>query len=114
MVTINGVDLDFDILDADVLERYETALQKMNETINENAEGESNADAIRRQCRAVFAFFDTTFAPGTAKSVFGNKTNLGVCLDAFEQVVEAYQAQNEQLNQRVKKYAPNRAARRAR
>ena len=112
------MELEFDIYDADTAELYEGAVQ----TVLDNAvakDGESLADGIRRQCNTVFAFFDTLFGDGFHKELFGQRTNMMECLQAFKEFLELVAKQREQLTaltaeiQSTHAAAPNRAARRA-
>ena len=82
-MVFRNIEVDFDIYDADTAEVYEGAVQ----TVLESAvpkEGESLADGIRRQCNTVFAFFDTLFGDGFHKELFGQRTNMMECLQAFK------------------------------
>ena len=117
-MVFRNIEVDFDIYDADTAEVYEGAVQ----TVLESAvpkEGESLADGIRRQCNTVFAFFDTLFGDGFHKELFGQRTNMMECLQAFKEFLELVSKQREQLTalaaeiQSTKTAAPNRAARRA-
>ena len=112
------IEVDCDIYDADTAEVYEGAVQ----TVLESAvpkEGESLADGIRRQCNTVFAFFDTLFGDGFHKELFGQRTNMMECLQAFKEFLELVSKQREQLTaltaeiQSAQTAAPNRAVRRA-
>lgn len=86
---INGVELELDLYDADVMDKYTEALKKFDEKQkNKSIEGLSNGEIIRQECEMVFDFFNDVFGTGTDKKVFGNKTNFMVCLKAFRQVVE--------------------------
>lgn len=104
-------ELIFDIFDADTAERYETATQGV-ETASVKIEGERLSEGIRRQCAAVFAFFDALFGVGFHKNLFGERTNLIECLDAFAEFVALASAQQSAVNDRLNKYRPDRAARR--
>lgn len=117
-MVFRNIEVDFDIYDADTAEVYEGAVQ----TVLESAvpkEGESLADGIRRQCNTVFAFFDTLFGDGFYKELFGQRTNMMECLQAFKEFLELVSKQREQLTaltaeiQSAQTAAPNRAARRA-
>lgn len=109
---INGVELqDLDIFEADTVEKYEGALEKV---VNGAKETESlkSSVAIREQCNLVFDCFNTLFGEGTDKKIFGNKVNLLTCLKAFEELVEYTGEQKKELEKFTSKYSPNRAARR--
>lgn len=117
-MVFRNIEVDFDIYDADTAEVYEGAVQ----TVLESAvpkEGESLADGIRRQCNTVFAFFDTLFGDGFHKELFGQRTNMMECLQAFKEFFELVSKQREQLTaltaeiQSAQTAAPNRAVRRA-
>lgn len=110
---INGVELeDLEIYDADVAEKYENALEEVDKKAKE-AEKETKASAaIRKQCQAVFDFFNTMFGEGTDEKIFGNKTNLIVCLDALEEFKSRIDEREDELQKKYNKYSPNRAERR--
>lgn len=108
-MNINGVELDFDIFDASVAKRYETALETLN-TLPKSDEGQTLSDSILAQCDAVFSFFDILFGPGTAEKLFDHRKNLKECLDATEQVVLTVNQQQKQLTDRVACYRASQAA----
>ena len=98
-MVFRNIEVDFDIYDADTAEVYEGAVQ----TVLESAvpkEGESLADGIRRQCNTVFTFFDTLFGDGFHKELFGQRTNMMECLQAFKEFLELVSKQREQLTSR--------------
>ena len=70
-IEINGVELELNLLDADVVEEYERLTKKIVARIqNKKAyEGKSNAEAMRYQCRCVDEFFDGLFGPGTSEEL---------------------------------------------
>lgn len=117
-MVFRNIEVDFDIYDADTAEVYEGAVQTVLESAV-SKEGESLADGIRRQCNTVFAFFDTLFGDGFHKELFGQRTNMMECLQAFKEFLELVSKQREQLTaltaeiQSTQTAAPNRAARRA-
>lgn len=86
---ISGVDLELDLYDADIMDRYTEAIKKFDKKQkSKTIEGLSNGDVIRQECEMVFDFFNDVFGPGTDKTVFGNKTNFLICANAFKQVIE--------------------------
>lgn len=114
MLEINGVALEFDILDADTAERYESATEAVVKQLGElDLDKMSQAEAIRQECYIVFDYFDAIFGEGTAKTIFGEKTNIGICAAAMEQVSNSAAEQNKAFSDRLTKYRPNRASRRA-
>jgi len=110
---INNVELeDIDILDLEVAEKYEKALESV-EGIGDKVKDMKVTDSIRYQCNSIFNIFNTLFGEGTDKKVFGNKFNLLTCLKAFEELIVQTNTKNDEVESLYNKYAPNRAQRRA-
>lgn len=107
-ITINNTQLEFDTLDADTMAGYELALAKVEAVDETVLKGLKASESIRKQCHAIFDFFNEIFGQGTDKQLFGERTNLGICMDAFSQVIDEAAAQQVAYNKRLQKYAPNR------
>ena len=75
MLKINDVELELDLMDADMAEKYEKAYRKMQRDVANIPKNLSLADSIRKQCQLIFTFFDEVFREGTSKKILGNKTN---------------------------------------
>ena len=58
-----GVTLELDLLDADNMEKFETALQETGEKVADKAQyaGKTNSEQMRIQIGYVDGFFDTVF-----------------------------------------------------
>ena len=107
-ITLNGIDFEFDLFDADCMERYDMAnkqvLQKAEKIASASKSGEIGAaQSIREQCSSIFAFLDTVFGEGTHKKVFGERVNLVQCLDSYELVVQKAEEQKAALDSRLSK-----------
>lgn len=113
MLEINGVELEFDLLDADMAEKYEKAYRKMQKDVANIPKNLSLAENIRKQCKLIFNFFDEVFGEGTSKKIFENKTNLRECIKAVEAIIDHVNKDTEEANKIINKYSPNRATRRA-
>ncbi len=118
-MVINGVELELDLLDADVAEKFEIECQRVKDRVaDKNAyEGKSNPDAMRYQCEVVNNFFDSLFGAGTSEKLFKGKHHIGRCMEAFATVVNEANKSGEQIKEISRGYmpggaAPNRAARR--
>jgi hypothetical protein len=111
MLKINGVELEFDLLDANTAEKYDECMKEM-QGIKDKVDGMSVGESIRYQCNAVFDVFNNLFGEGIDKKIFGDKVHLGKCLDAFECLVTEANKQAEDTSKKYSKYSPNRAARR--
>jgi len=112
MLKINDVELEFDLLDADTADSYEEAL-KLTDNIVDKVKGLAAGESIRKQCQIIFDVFNTIFGEGTDRKIFGGKTNLRSCLEAFEKLVSNADEQKEELDKKYSKYSPNRAQKRA-
>ena len=116
---INNVELeDMDIYDLETSEKYEAAIAEFQKVTGElktttDEDQKVLSNIIRIQCNAVFDCFNTIFGAGTDKQVFGNKTNLMVCLKAFEELAICANDQKAEMEKMANKYSPNRAQKRA-
>lgn len=113
MMKFRDKELDFDLFDVETAEAYEAAVAAVQEANTNPPKGEPLSQTIRRQCGIVFDFFDDLFGEGFHKELFGERTNLLECLDTFTEFTAAVNAQKAQLDERISKVTPNRAARRA-
>lgn len=117
MMLFHDIELDFDIFDADTADAYEEAVRE-TQAMAVKKEGETLGTSIRRQCGAVFTFFDSLFGDGFHKELFGERTNLLECIGIFREFVQAVDEQKKALDTMMAEVgagrgAPNRAARRA-
>ncbi|MBE6061219.1 MAG: AP endonuclease [Clostridium sulfidigenes] len=110
---INNVELqDIDILDLEVAEKWEQALESV-EGVTKSIEGMKISETIKTQCNAIFEVFNTLFGEGTDKRVFGDRVNLMMCLKAFEELVTQVKSQSAEVEKMASKYSPNRVQRRS-
>lgn len=110
---INNVELqDIDILDLEIAEKWELALERI-EGIAETTEGMKISETIKTQCNAIFEVFNTLFGEGTDKKIFGDRVNLMICLKVFEELVTQVKSQGTEVEKMASKYSPNRVQRRS-
>lgn len=107
-VTVLGVELDFDIYDVDVYEKYEEEVNAVNHKINE-VPADPNwtvAEKLRYQCGVVKEFFDNVFGSGTSENIFHGKNNIKECTEAYLCLIETVSASmNEYTVNMNSKYA---------
>lgn len=117
MLKINDVELDFELFDADTLEVYEKAFEKVGEQNTRFEGAEKTSDILRASCVAVKECFDSIFGEGIGVQVCGEKPNFMKHTDAFEALVDEAVCQRKKLDARAaqnkKKYVGNRTQRRA-
>jgi len=109
-IVINNVELELELLDADVMEVYEDTINNVAVKVKDPTayKGKSNADAMRYQCRCVEEAFDTIFGEGTAAKVFPKNNNLRVRMEAFNVLCNESRNAKEETAALVGKYSPER------
>lgn len=103
---INNVKLEGDLMDADFMEKFETAIVKMRDSALE-AKRQSFPTAAanyRAQCEVVNTCFDEIFGAGTAVKLFGGKMNVMDHLKAIEKVSEWAAGERKALNDLTNRY----------
>lgn len=107
-ITVNNVELELNLLDADVMERFESLNNGILAEIQDpkNYEGKSNADGMRFQCRCIEKFLDNLFGSGTSDRLFAGatKNDLGVRMECFGQVMEISEAARDETKEISMKY----------
>ena len=112
-----NTEIEFNFNDADDMEKLENAIDEANCKLNSmNTEGRRTSKVIRETCKIIFDCFNKTFGEGMDKRVFGTKTSLDICINAFNDLCNARLEQERALQKEVQniesKYSPNRAMRR--
>lgn len=90
-INVNGIDLELDLLDADVMEKYSAAVYKSKKEIEKTGETDGDeesvllslADNMRKQCRIVEEAFADVFGEETTKKCFPRKNHHGDHLEAY-------------------------------
>ena len=110
VININGIELEIDMMDADVVEKYEQFTEKLVKDMSEPTqyEGLSNSEGMKLQCRHIGGFFDSLFGFGTAKRVFKDSNNLGLHIDAFAQVTHLATSTKDEIYSIADKYGLGR------
>ena len=110
---INGVELEIDFTDADILEKIENGSKKVFEDA-EKLKQTTNltpAEGIRQECKILKDFLDYVLGDGTSRKLFGEKNSLQQCVKAFEDIINARKQQYDEFQARVSKYSPDRLKR---
>lgn len=111
----NGVELEVNLMDADVMETFENNLEKIKNDIQEPTqyEGKKASEQMRLQCNYVKKFFDDTFGNGTADRLFHGTNDLAEHMNAFGEAATMGRQIKNQTKEIVNKYAPERVMNRA-
>lgn len=110
---IKGIEVEFNFLDADDIERFEKESEKVKHECEEKGKQKmSLAECIREECKIINNFFDNVFGKGLSQKLFGNKNNLEEHLKIFEDVIKQKIEQQKDLQATFERYQPNRQERR--
>lgn len=109
---INGVELEIDFTDADILEKIEKGSKEVYDKA-EKLKGTtlSPAEGIRQECKILKDFLDYVLGEGTSEKLFKGKDSLKQCLNAYEDIINAREEEYKTLQSRVRKYSPDRLKR---
>lgn len=100
MLEINGVKLDFDLMNAEIAEAAEKALDNFTEKHKNLEKVRGLGAAIREECDLVYDFFNEAFGEGAAEEIFQGEKHYLKCCDAFKKVVDEIKKFNEILSER--------------
>ncbi|MGN0502452.1 MAG: DUF6673 family protein [Ruminococcus sp.] len=113
---INNVELpDIDTADADVMEHYEKAIEEFKSKIQKvDTKNLKPSQVIREECHIVFELFNELFGGGTDRKLFGDKCNLNMCFNAFDQLISSVKENDKSNAEKILALAPqpNRQQRR--
>ncbi len=100
---INNVQLpDLDVGDADVMEMYESKINEVHEKTSAiNVKNKTQSQVIREQCHIIFEFFNDMFGEGTDRKVFGDKTNVLICYEAYIELVNKVNKAKSGLSEKL-------------
>lgn len=110
---INGVELNIDFTDADILEKIESGSKQIYQKAEELKENKdlSPAEGIRQECKILKDFLDYVLGDGTSEKLFKGKDSLQQCLQAYEDIISAREQQYNNFQTRISKYSPDRLKR---
>ena len=92
---IRDIEVDFNFLDADDVERFEKEAKKVQE-----------------ECNIINNFFDKIFGEGISLKMFNGKNNLEDHIKAFEDIINKKMEKQKDLQNTFDRYQPNREQRR--
>ena len=110
---IRNIEVDFDFLDADDVERFENEAKRVKEECDLKSKQEMTyAEVIREECNIIERFFDNVFGKGISEKMFKGKKNLNDHVKAFEDIINQKNEQQRGLQNTLDRYQPNREQRR--
>lgn len=114
---INGLSLELDLEDADCMERYENAFDKMSEEEKQIPKDGKASVRIRAYCRLFRDLYDRIFGEGTSEKIFkGIPDNTDAYDEVYYKLLDFVTAQRNaavtKRSEKMSKYRPNRQQRR--
>ena len=110
---IKNTEIDFDLFDADNVEKFEKEAQKVKEKCEKyGKENKSYSQAIREECQIIEEFLDNVFDNGISEKIFEGKKNLLEHINVFQDIVNEKLKKQNDLNNTFNRYMPNREQRR--
>lgn len=104
-IEINGVTLQADFMDADFMEKFEPAVYRVRDKINESKTVQGSVAAkYKLMNQSIETCFNNIFGEGTADSIFQGSKNVMVHLEALARIEEAQRAEKKQFNDLSNKY----------
>ncbi|MDL2273451.1 hypothetical protein LJC34_02750 [Oscillospiraceae bacterium OttesenSCG-928-G22] len=123
MITVNNIQLDFDITSPTDVLRYKRAGENMETagaeitlpsiSPDDPAFLDAYVDMLNSELRLFGNFIDEVFGDGTAEQLLGNNSSLNKVTQINDALGEAMEAQGKEFGVKLQKYKPNRATRRA-
>lgn len=106
---IKDIEIDFDFLDADNVEKLENSAKKVVERCkNAKISSLGMAEAIREECKIIDIFIDDVFGEGISEKVFKGKMNLSEHIKVFEEIIKSKNEKQEELQRTFNRYMPNK------
>lgn len=110
---IKNIEVEFDFLDADDVERLENAYKKVvEETKKYQEEDLSMSQEIRIECQIINEFLDSVFGEGFSEKLFKGKMSLKEHTEVFQDILNEKIKYSRDLETVYQRYKPNKEERR--
>ena len=105
-----NIDVDFNLYDADMCEKAENAMEKVQEEIQKCMQEKDlkRSKALRETCNLIDNFFVETLNKETVEKLFGGKADVMLRIKAFRDFALGLQAQDKELEEISKEFMPKR------
>lgn len=99
-------EIEFDFLDIENLERYESALEEYMKELEEVKQFKGkDSEGFKKICEIVYHFFNQLLGEGSATQILGEKRNYGKCLKAMQEIVGEKLKSNKEVDNILGKYS---------
>jgi len=110
---INGLEFELDMSDADTLEKYNEAFEKLQVKEKSLLKIGKQTDIIREYCKMFYELFDHLFGAGTGEKLFNGKHSARLCEEVYEKFIDFARDQVKEVNQNrnriANKYTPQKS-----
>lgn len=96
--SFNGAEYEFDVRDADMAERFESAVEVMREDEKNQPKTGRISELVRYQANFLKKFFDNCLGEGAGEAICGSGSKLNVCYDAYGEFLNHVSSQRDYLN----------------
>lgn len=93
----NSPEYAFDMRDADDAGKYEAAIEKMAAEEKNLPKTGKSSEIIRAYCQVIKNFFDRVLAPGAGDAICTERSNTGVCNEAYMAFLDYCRAQKDEI-----------------
>jgi len=101
-------EVEFDFSDVESYKRYENALEKYMEKVNETKQFQgTEGEGKEKLCKIIYDFFDDLLGQGSAIQILGEKLNFKKSLKAMYGVLEEKQKSDKEISDILGKYDIN-------
>lgn len=112
----NNFEVEFDITDVDIAEKYEKTFEIMGEKEKQLPKTGKQSELLKAQFKWFSETFDLLFGEGSGEKIFNGKKSVSLGFDAYESFLAFIKSQKTDLfnkGQRIHSTYSNRAQRRA-
>lgn len=96
-------EINFDFYDANQMEKLEANMDKITKEINKiKVDKIKQSQFINKFCTIIENGFDNIFGEGVSKTIFKEKRNFKLCVQAFRDLVKARQEQEKEVDNEIK------------
>jgi len=103
---IKGIEIDFDFLDADNVEKFENEAKKVVEKSKIEQKEITYSQALKMECEIVEDFIDNVFGKGVSKKIFKGKKNLKEHIEVFQEIADEKNNAQQDLQNLYNQYLP--------
>lgn len=113
-IVVNNIELTLNLLDADVMEKYEIAVKAMQDAYKDISRHTDlpASQILRRQCSICETFIDKLFGEGTSCKLFDGSSDLMTHFDVLGKITAMANDSRDQLLSVSEKYGVARLANR--